>query len=108
MDVRHRHRPRTGSGLSFSDDTLGVGTHAITAEVSLPNGDRLSYTNGGILVQSIYAGTYAGLFDSTVTYDTYSLGCAGAATLVVGARVRRGRHRRRVLPDRPHGLFHEP
>lgn len=70
-------------GLRSEDDTLDVGLHDITAQVSLPNGDRLAHTVGGILVQSIYAGTYVGLFTSDVTYDAYQIPCAGTATLVV-------------------------
>ncbi len=72
-------------GLSFSDDTLNVGRHDITAEASLPNGDRLAYSVGGVLIQSWYAGTYTGLFSSNTTYDTYVIACSGAATLVVEA-----------------------
>lgn len=71
------------AGAVFADDTLEVGTHAITAEALLPNGDRLAYTIGGVLVQSIYAGTYTGTVTMNVTYDTYQVGCSGATTLVI-------------------------
>lgn len=70
-------------GLAFSDETLGVGRHDITAEADLPNGDRLAYTVGGVLIQSWYAGTYTGLFSSNTTYNEYTIACSGAATLVV-------------------------
>ncbi|MBW1881111.1 MAG: hypothetical protein JRI25_05155 [Deltaproteobacteria bacterium] len=68
---------------SFTDDTLEVGIHDITAEVTLPNGDRLAHTVGGILVQSFYAGTYSGLFHSEVTYDAYTVPCSGSVLIIV-------------------------
>ena len=37
-----------------------VGTHTITAKTELPNGDRLTYAVGGVLVQHELAGVYAG------------------------------------------------
>jgi hypothetical protein len=75
----------TRTGVDFDDEDLGVGIHDITAEVSLPNGDRLAHTVGGVLVQSIYAGTYAGLISADVTYDTYTFTCAGNAVIVIDA-----------------------
>lgn len=76
-------------GASAEDDTLPVGTHAITAEAVLPNGDRLAYTVGGVLVQSIYAGVYVGDLAVTASGEyegqEISLGCSGALTLVVAA-----------------------
>ena len=75
------------TGSTFEDDTLGVGIHALTAEAALPNGDRLAYTVGGILVQSIYTGVYVGDLAITASGDyngqTLSLGCSGALTIVV-------------------------
>ena len=71
------------TGVAFQDDTLDVGTHDITAEIELPNGDRLAHTVGGVLVQSKYAGTYAGLFSANVTYDVYTVACSGAALIIV-------------------------
>jgi hypothetical protein len=75
------------SGRTFEDQTLSVGLHDITAQVSLPNGDRLAYTAGGVLVQSWYAGTYAGLFSADVTFDyqgtPVTVTCSGDALLVV-------------------------
>ena len=74
-------------GASFTDDSLDVGTHALTAEALLPNGDRLVYTMGGVLVQHEDAGTYVGnvVVDVSVTYNKteYSAGCTGAVTLIV-------------------------
>ena len=69
--------------LVFEDDTLDVGVHDITAEVTLPNGDRLAHTVGGILLQSEYAGIYAGTFTADVVTDEFTLGCAGSTLLVV-------------------------
>lgn len=73
----------TRTGLAFEESEIPVGLHDITAEVTLPNGDRLAHTVGGVLVQSMYAGTYVGLFSADVTYDAYTVTCSGAATIVV-------------------------
>lgn len=77
------------TGLAFEDTTLGVGVHDITAEVELPNGDRLAHTVGGVRLQSIYAGTYAGLFSADIEFEydgtPYTVTCSGAAILVVDA-----------------------
>lgn len=75
----------TRSGASFDDRPLDVGTHDITATVRLPNGDRLSYTAGGVLVQSVYAGTYSGLFTATGSYLGIAFACNGAGTTSVEA-----------------------
>lgn len=72
-------------GTSFDDDAMDVGTHAITATATLPNGDRLAYTVGGVLIQSAYAGTYVGTMQVDMTYDTYTVGCAGASTIIIDA-----------------------
>lgn len=76
-------------GATLEDDTLDVGTHALTATAELPNGDRLAYTIGGVLVQSIYTGVYTGTLNVTAEGDyngtTLSTGCGGAITLVVDA-----------------------
>ena len=71
------------TGRDLSDDALAVGTHAITATAELPNGDRLSYTVGGVLVQSEYAGTYTGSLRVDLISDQISTACSGAASLVV-------------------------
>ena len=72
---------------AFDDDTLGVGTHTITAQAELPNGDRLAYAVGGVLVQSEFAGTYTGTVQIDASFDVsgtaYTVSCSGAATLVV-------------------------
>ena len=73
------------TGAEVLDGSLDVGRHDITATAELPNGDRLAYTVGGVLLQSVYAGTYSGLFSSNLGYSGYTLGCAGAATLMVDA-----------------------
>ena len=72
-----------GLGLEFEDDQLDIGLHDITAEVDLPNGDRLAHTVGGVLVQSEYAGTYTGIFSAEVELEGIPVACAGAATIVV-------------------------
>ncbi|MDP2311237.1 MAG: hypothetical protein Q8P18_34775 [Pseudomonadota bacterium] len=75
------------AGAAVEDDGLDVGTHALTAVADLPNGDRLAYTIGGVLVQSAYTGIYTGTLqvDATAEYDgtAYTAGCSGAITLVV-------------------------
>ena len=73
------------SGAHVVDNTLDVGTHALTATANLPNGDRLAYTIGGVLVQSPYSGIYTGTLVIDASYDTYALGCSGATTLTVDA-----------------------
>jgi hypothetical protein len=74
-------------GTDAEDDSLAVGRHAITAEAILPNGDRLSSTMGGILVQHEDAGIYVGdvQADVTLSYDgaDYTTGCIGATTIIV-------------------------
>lgn len=75
----------TITGANVVDDTLDVGTHALTATAQLPNGDRLAYTIGGVLVQSPYAGIYTGTLAIDASYDTYALGCSGATTITVDA-----------------------
>jgi hypothetical protein len=76
-------------GANLEDDSLDVGTHALTAVAALPNGDRLAYTIGGVLVQSAYTGVYTGeiAVNLAVEYDgtSYAAGCGGAITLVVDA-----------------------
>ena len=74
----------TKTGIAFPDDSLDVGLHNITAQVSLPNGDRLAYSVGGVLVQSVYAGTYVGTFSTNVQYESFPLGCAGSAIMLIG------------------------
>lgn len=77
------------SGASLQDDRLDVGTHALTAVAELPNGDRLAYTIGGVLVQSAYTGIYTGTLsvNASAEYNgtEYAAGCSGAITLVVDA-----------------------
>jgi len=76
-------------GSEIDDSSLDVGTHAISAAATLPNGDRLVHTMGGILVQHEDAGTYVGnvQVDLTLDYDgsDYSAGCTGSVTLIVDA-----------------------
>ncbi len=73
------------TGSNVVDNMLDVGTHALTATANLPNGDRLAYTIGGVLVQSPYSGIYTGTLVIDASYDTYALGCSGATTLTVDA-----------------------
>ncbi len=75
------------TAAAFTDATLSVGKHDLTASTELPNGDRLAMTVGDVLVQSPYAGTYTGsvYVEITITYDTtaYTVSCAGATTIIV-------------------------
>jgi hypothetical protein len=75
------------TGATFSEPALVPGMHEITAEASLPNGDRVAHTIGGVRVQSKWAGTYAGLFTSAVHTEyqntPITVTCTGAATLTV-------------------------
>jgi hypothetical protein len=71
------------AGQVFEDDQLDVGIHDLTAQARLPNGDRLSHTIGGLLVQSRYSGTYAGLFSVDVDYDALIVTCSGSALLLM-------------------------
>ncbi len=71
------------TGRALTDDALDVGTHAITAQALLPNGDRLTYTVGGVLVQSEYAGTYTGTLRVDLISDQISTACSGSAAIVV-------------------------
>lgn len=73
------------NGRDVSDSNLIAGRHAITAVAALPNGDRLAYTVGGVLVQSPYAGIYTGTMSMNVAYDTYQVGCSGAANFSIDA-----------------------
>lgn len=70
-------------GATFDDDTIDVGIHDLTAQVTLPNGDRLAHTVGGVLVQSEVAGTYVGTFAANVTIQNFPVACAGSAVLIV-------------------------
>jgi hypothetical protein len=76
-------------GGALQDGALDVGTHALTATAELPNGDRLAYTVGGVLVQSAYAGIYVGDLSVVLSGDyngqTISAGCSGGTTLTVDA-----------------------
>jgi hypothetical protein len=65
---------------------LPVGQQVVTATAHLPNGDRLSYAVGGILVQHPNTGTYVGttIIDLTINTDqSFVVSCAGSATLSV-------------------------
>jgi len=62
---------------------LDVGTHAITASAVLPNGDRLAYTAGGVLVQSPYSGIYSGTLTVDLFADQLQTACAGGANLII-------------------------
>ena len=74
----------TGDSLEAE---LPVGEQVITANARLPNGDRLSYAVGGILVQHPDAGTYVGTTSIDLTINTqdqaYVVSCAGSATISV-------------------------
>ncbi len=76
-------------GNDLVNNGLDVGTHSITAEAALPNGDRLASTVGGVLVQSIYAGVYVGELNINVSGEyegqEVAVGCSGPLTLLVDA-----------------------
>ena len=71
------------AGLTFSDDSIDVGTHSLTAEVELPNGDRVAHTIGGVLVQAEEAGTYVGTFSASASIQNFPVACAGASVLII-------------------------
>ena len=66
-----------------------VGDHTITAKTELPNGDRLTYAVGGVLVQHEYAGVYAGTvnvgIDTQIQGYPVSASCIGSIDFVVDA-----------------------
>ena len=76
-------------GKEFDDDSLDVGPHAITAVADLPNGSRLAYTVGGVLVQHESAGIYTGDMNVGVTVEwegtPIGTSCIGGATIIVDA-----------------------
>ncbi|MCB9679333.1 MAG: hypothetical protein H6737_29785 [Alphaproteobacteria bacterium] len=74
-----------GIGMYFEDDSIDVGLHDITAEVTLPNGDRLAHTVGGVRVQHPLAGTFSGLFSATGGYQQFQFSCSGSSLLQVDA-----------------------
>jgi hypothetical protein len=73
----------SGAAPTFTDDTLDVGLHEITARAELPNGDRLGYTVGGVLVQAEAAGTYVGTITTGFVLQGFPVSCGGSATLIV-------------------------
>lgn len=73
------------TGSSFFD-YLDVGRHNLTAQAHLPNGDRLSYVVGGVLVQHPNAGVYSGTtsIDVTINSDTpIVVSCSGGVTIAI-------------------------
>lgn len=73
----------TPTGVELVDDSIDVGLHDLTAEVVLPNGDRLAHTVGGVLIQAEEAGTYVGTLSGGTTVQNIPVSCAGGAVLVV-------------------------
>lgn len=73
----------SGSALSFDSDALAAGRHDLTAIARLPNGDRLAYTVGGVLVQAEAAGTYVGTITTGFELQGFPVSCGGASTLIV-------------------------
>jgi hypothetical protein len=75
--------------LAFTNDSLDVGTHTLTARAVLPNGAVVQDRAGAILVQHEDAGTYVGnmILDLTGEYQgaPITASCVGAAILVVDA-----------------------
>jgi len=66
---------------------LPAGVYDITAEVELPDGDRLSTTVGGVRVQSPNTGIYAGEIAMALTVDLDGMAlnpvCRGATTVTI-------------------------
>ncbi|MFT7521306.1 MAG: hypothetical protein ACI9MC_003457 [Kiritimatiellia bacterium] len=73
------------SGMAFDDNKIDVGIHDITAQVILPNGDRQTHTIGGVIVQHELAGTYVGLFTSSMSFQNFPITCSGSAVVLVDA-----------------------
>jgi hypothetical protein len=71
------------ASFGFADATLDVGLHDLTAEVELPNGDRLAHTVGGVLVQSEAAGTYVGTLITGFTFQNFPIACAGSTVITI-------------------------
>jgi hypothetical protein len=74
-----------GDALAFPSDQLPVGTHDVTVVATLPNGDRVSNTVGGVRVQSPIAGTYSGLFSVDGSVSALTITCTGSAVIVLDA-----------------------
>ena len=74
-------------GAELVDDSIDIGKHNITAEVTLPDGSRIAHTVGGVLVQHEDAGTYVGdmilSMDASVGEPPIGASCVGAAVIVV-------------------------
>jgi hypothetical protein len=68
-------------------DDFPVGTHTITAKTELPNGDRLTYAVGGVLVQHELAGVYAGTVSLNVDLEIagypIAVNCVGSVDFEV-------------------------
>jgi hypothetical protein len=66
---------------------LEPGIHAITATAELPNGDRLQTTQGGVRVQGLHTGIYAGSLIMELSGEfqgtPITTNCAGALDFVV-------------------------
>ncbi len=64
-----------------------VGEHVIKATAELPNGDRLTYAVGGVLVQHEYAGVYSGTVNINIDMEfqgyPISANCVGATDFLV-------------------------
>lgn len=75
-----------GDAASFESDTLTLGTHDLTVLVDLPNGTRVAHSVSNVKVQSLYAGTYAGLFSVDGTVNNITITCTGAALVDVGTQ----------------------
>lgn len=78
----------TGTGTNFTDDTLPAGLHTLSTFAELPNGDRLGYAIGGLLVQHPDAGIYAGTTSIISNFTSFDgtpiiVTCAGAVTITV-------------------------
>ena len=83
----------TDQDPEFAEEGLEVsaplepGIHAITATAELPNGDRLQSTQGGVRVQGVHTGIYAGSLIMELSGEfqgtPITTNCAGALDFVV-------------------------
>ncbi len=75
-----------GEALSFQSDTLEVGLHTLTVRADLPTGLSVAHSLGRVRVQSVWAGTYAGLFQVDGTVNGVTVSCTGAGVVVLRAQ----------------------
>jgi len=72
-----------GSGDTFTDDSLQIGLHNLTAVAKLPNDDVLRYTSGNVKSQAFGSGLYAGTFSVDGSFLAIGFGCVGSNVIAV-------------------------